>query len=543
MEASFLFRVHKKGKTNGRRRNSYMTPPLQVDTKSHAEKLLQNYDLEVGAPLSDQGPTFSERDLISQMFTIGNLESKFTGSEATIWLCKHFDVPPSVAVEIGNKLLKKGYFKGVGVHVFADENNFLYEQKEKKTEISYPFHKIIGDLQTIQQSDSYSGNKQDLEFTIRVLKNKECSSKDSAMIFDNSNFILNSPRQKKTNASLEEIFPGGNNSQNLSEDPIVQQTLKDCSSWDFPIFSLNRNSRKKPLLYMGYALFLQHDLINKFKIPQEKLRRWLEKMNEGYRNNPYHNAIHAADVSQTLNFFLTKGGLEGKMTDNDLFAAIVAAICHDFDHPGYNNAFLVNAKSDLALRYNDSSVLENHHLSASFFLLSKEEYNIFENCNPEVYKEIRETIIRCVLATDFAKHFDLLNQFKSKASSGMDFNRIEDRRLVLQLALKCADVSHTAKSGPTHIEWTNRVTKEFYMQGDAEKKNKMPLSPNMDRKNSDLPKSQVGFISFLVLPLYKAWSEMFDESKICLDALQSNLDNWKVKASVKEKVSPQPKKN
>jgi cAMP-specific phosphodiesterase 4 len=39
----------------------------------------------------------------------------------------------------------------------------------------------------------------------------------------------------------------------------------------------------------------------------------------------------------------------------------------------------VNARTDLALLYNDASVLENHHCSTSFFILRKAQCNILAN--------------------------------------------------------------------------------------------------------------------------------------------------------------------
>ena len=53
----------------------------------------------------------------------------------------------------------------------------------------------------------------------------------------------------------------------------------------------------------------------------------------------------------------------------DLLAVLTSALCHDLQHPGYNNSFQCNARTKIALRYNDISVLENYHASIAFQLL------------------------------------------------------------------------------------------------------------------------------------------------------------------------------
>ena len=52
-------------------------------------------------------------------------------------------------------------------------------------------------------------------------------------------------------------------------------------------------------------------------------------------------------------------------------------------------SYQINARTEIAVRYNDISPLENHHCAISFKILSQPECNIFANCTPEVFKQIR----------------------------------------------------------------------------------------------------------------------------------------------------------
>lgn len=36
----------------------------------------------------------------------------------------------------------------------------------------------------------------------------------------------------------------------------------------------------------------------------------------------------------------------------DILSVIYASVIHDFKHPGYNNGFMVNSRSDIAFQYN-----------------------------------------------------------------------------------------------------------------------------------------------------------------------------------------------
>lgn len=52
--------------------------------------------------------------------------------------------------------------------------------------------------------------------------------------------------------------------------------------------------------------------------------------------------------------------------------------------------------SELALMYNDSSVLENHHLAVGFKLLQEDNCDIFQNLSKKQRQSLRKMVIDMV---------------------------------------------------------------------------------------------------------------------------------------------------
>lgn len=42
--------------------------------------------------------------------------------------------------------------------------------------------------------------------------------------------------------------------------------------------------------------------------------------------------------------------LISRLGEMEVFILLISCICHDLDHPGYNNVYQINAKTELALR-------------------------------------------------------------------------------------------------------------------------------------------------------------------------------------------------
>lgn len=233
------------------------------------------------------------------------------------------------------------------------------------------------------------------------------------------------------------------------------------------------------------------------------------KVEEGYckYGNPYHNNIHAADVSQSVHYMLCQTGLMNWMTDLEIFATLIAALIHDFQHTGTTNNFHVMSGSDTALMYNDRAVLENLHLSLAFQIMKDEESNVAQNLSREEYREFRTLIIDMVLATDMSCHFQQLKNMRNLLSLP---EPSIDKSKALSMVLHTCDISHPSKIWSLHKRWTTALLEEFFRQGDMEQELGLPFSPLCDRNNTLVAESQIGFIEFIVEPSMSLCGDMLE---------------------------------
>ena len=108
---------------------------------------------------------------------------------------------------------------------------------------------------------------------------------------------------------------------------------------------------------------------------------------------------------------------------------VISCIGHDLDHPGFNNAYQINASTDLAIIYNDISPLENHHAAVLFAMLRHSSLDVCRGLTESESREFRRDSVSCILATDMARHGDILNRFKAICDS-FKFEDETHRKLV-----------------------------------------------------------------------------------------------------------------
>ncbi|XP_076347376.1 3',5'-cyclic-AMP phosphodiesterase 4C-like isoform X3 [Tachypleus tridentatus] len=310
------------------------------------------------------------------------------------------------------------------------------------------------------------------------------------------------------------------------------QFLEQVDKWGIDIFEIVGLANTRPLTAVTYTIWNDRDIMKAFDIPSKTAVNYLMTLEDHYLKVPYHNNIHAADVTQSLYVLLLSPALDSVFTDLEILAALFAAAIHDVDHPGVTNQYLVNSSSELAIMYNDESVLENHSLAVAFKILQDENCNMFVNLTKKQHQTVRKIVIDMVRATDMSKHMSLLADLKTMvetkkvAGSGvLLLDNYTERIQVLQNMIHCADLSAPAKPLETYKKWVDLLMEEFFQQGDKEREQNLDISPMCDRYNATVEKSQVGFIDYIVHPLWETWADLvYPDAREILDNIEANRD-------------------
>jgi len=335
------------------------------------------------------------------------------------------------------------------------------------------------------------------------------------------------------------------------DEVALEKVMEDLDKWNFDVFKVYDLTQSRPLLSISYTILQTRDLLKTFKIKPSVFVSYMSSVENHYlKDVSFHNSTHAADVTQATHFLLSATAFQGVFSDLEILAAIFASAIHDVDHPGVNNQFLVDSNSEMAIIYNDESVLENHHLAVAFQLLQHEDCDIFQNLSKKERQLLRKMSIEMVLATDNAKHMSLLAALKTMvetkivAGKHLVLDSFQDRLHVLKCLVHCSDLSNPTRPLKHYQKWVNRLMDEFFAQGDIEREKGMDISPMMDRHNANVAKSQVVFIDYVVHPLWETWADLVHpDAQELLEFLNENREWYKIRSSPSTTTSPKSSPN
>ncbi|XP_018647025.1 camp-specific 3,5-cyclic phosphodiesterase,putative [Schistosoma mansoni] len=350
--------------------------------------------------------------------------------------------------------------------------------------------------------------------------------------------VLDSLQSKRSVSSLTRMKFIINNQSNLAPD----------------LFKLDQISNHHPLSTFGFYLFMKTNVLQKLSIPSVTMLNCLRQIESRYNSTaPFHNSIHALDVLHATYQLFQCNSLKNIFSDLETFAIFFASAIHDIDHPGLTNQYLINTNHELALLYNDISVLENHHLHVAFKLINTQiECDFTKYFTNQQKLLFRKMVIALVLSTDMSKHMSLLADLKTsvekqKAFQGnvINLDSYSARMQILECIIHAADLSNPTKPLKIYQEWVSRIMEEMFRQGDQEKQYGIEISPMCDRETACIYSTQIGFIDYIVYPLWETMAELLHPGlQVLMDNITNNR-NWYVKAKEEEEeeVKEENKKN
>jgi len=316
---------------------------------------------------------------------------------------------------------------------------------------------------------------------------------------------------------------------------------EEFDSWSFDMFRLSELTCGRPLQFAGWEALRRGGHVSKLDLDAQKVHRFLERAEGMYEDATYHNSTHAADVTQLVHSMLGSVGFGACFDSLNAFTLVLGAIVHDMGHDGRNNQFHINAQDELALTYNDRSVLENFHIAQAFRLLKgNADADILSDLCPETLVRVRKEMIEVVLGTDMAQHFTQVSNFKHLAEKlGADTDAwcsdLTARSALQVMVLHAADIATPAKPAALSDRWTALLKQELFAQGDEEKRLRLPVSALCDRDTVKFASSQVGFIQYLVQPSFELLALVQPAVEdIILSELKTNMATWEGRRKAEE---------
>lgn len=120
----------------------------------------------------------------------------------------------------------------------------------------------------------------------------------------------------------------------MRNDSTDTGPLSTIGKWAFDVFLLKEESNEElPLAAVGFCLFLKYNLFKRLALDMDRVELLMVAIDDGYRKNPYHNHLHGADVAQTASYLIQRTECVILFRPQDILAIILAALCHDIDHP------------------------------------------------------------------------------------------------------------------------------------------------------------------------------------------------------------------
>ena len=226
-----------------------------------------------------------------------------------------------------------------------------------------------------------------------------------------------------------------------------------------------------------------------------QLRDYVTDMSLKFKDNPFHCIDHGSHVCMTTRKLLsrivssTTNGAQ-QATENlasvalhdrtfgissdplAQFAVVFAALIHDVDHSGVPNDQLALESSELAEKYKERSISEQHSIDLAWDHLMQPG---FEDLRSSIFsdeselKRFRQIIVNAVMATDCVNE-QLVSDRKARWEKAIvegrhdksPANTNRKATVVIEMLMQTADIFHAVQNWHLYFKWNERLFQEMY---------------------------------------------------------------------------------
>jgi len=412
------------------------------------------------------------------------------------------------------------------VKIVSDATNLVYDMETIRASITNSTENVLGSSDTVgnimTEKDSTMTTPASASSAASIYSNPGSSRVFRNSVLSPSVNDVPAGSDENVKTFIQRFFP-------LVDSKLPPACLQTLFTLDYDVFllaSLPSPFCKLPLTCTSVLVLHRLGSVKRLKMKWPTIVKYLLKIEEQYKDVPYHSKWHAADVVAMMAYFLCCGWFKEALTPEQQLVATLAAASHDVGHDGTNNHYHVAMKTQIGLAYPDS-VLEYHHVATATGIRG------MDGCDwtaPISHYEGAWTLFSAlILRTDPALHppgkrkpfTDLAN------STEKEREQAGTKLLPLIELLHLADISNACKPTKVARKWSESYYKEYLKIGKLSRENDLELPMfKKGQKLQSLPGTQIGFINFVCLPSFKDLIVFLPEAKACVENLQTNLAYW-----------------
>ncbi|KAF8285202.1 hypothetical protein TcBrA4_0034010 [Trypanosoma cruzi] len=163
----------------------------------------------------------------------------------------------------------------------------------------------------------------------------------------------------------------------LSTPVVDVSSILRAIDTDIIAFSNRNEHLRKPGLFFQIGCGIAKELELFENLSLTSLGKWklfLLQIQDGFRDPDFYTADHAAECAQFFYALLFHSGMIPHMSHAELLAAVTAALCMEYGHPGVSGCLLSAAQDPAAAGIHSCILLEHRRLESLGEIFSQEQF-------------------------------------------------------------------------------------------------------------------------------------------------------------------------